>query len=453
MNQKKHGFRLNFWQISCYAFYSFRSFITEYQMIFFMIFIAGIFKFPILKLLFTFFLGLFVYFFCKFYISSQNFEKNTNFQRKTSIFSQIRNTIFGKSRFKTSKITEITTNSMPNLAKTTQNSEKPMKFTQSLIKDCSFFHKAAKNSQKKPLNLSQNFLVNFYHKIRIFFQKSLNPHKYRNNVSHIYLKKIVKNSNKDEKIPKKPGNFPLIPQGSSSQIFHISKSKPTISSQKEAFSIEIPPLRKRPSLTSKSGIFRTISSSKTVVSFDIPSFSHRQSQYLQFSKKKGHFSRSLSAKRLKERQIPNFLIENYNFLKNDAEKNFEKLGISNEIGDFTDKCRNWVIEEMVYKVFKRNIENIIDINKILESNYRKTVKEFEILYEHRKGENTDKNFEYVSIEDLFNWKENQAFWKVFSTDSKEEIMRIQRDLVNLIEDRKNLDVELGVQGYEISQIR
>ena len=457
MTQKNHRktriFKLSFLQILFYALYAFRGFIAEHQKIFFPILIAGIFKILILKLLISFSLSVFLYFFFKFCLSSQNFEENekifekrdnfekTAFFSKTSIFAQIYDKIFGKkSMRKTAKIT----NSLTNLA---QNPEKSSKFPRSLIKDSSFFH----NSSKNPQNPA-NFLLIFSQKILVFLKNSLKSRKSRA-ISHIYLQKIVKNSIKEQKSLIKPSLSPQIPQGSSSsQIFHISKQKPSISSQKDQFSSEIVFFKKKTSITSKSAILRNFSSQKTVVSFDVPS-SQRQSAFLQFSKRRPHFSRSLSLKKLKEKQIPSFLLEKYNLVKNDAEKAFERLGISKEISGFNEKSREWVIEEMVYKVFRRNIENIIDINKILEANYRKTLKEFEVFYENRTNENKDKSFEFISIEELINWKKNQCLWRAFSTNSKEEIRKIQGDLLNLIEDRENLDVELGVQGYEVAQIR
>ena len=203
-----------------------------------------------------------------------------------------------------------------------------------------------------------------------------------------------------------------------------------------------------------SSLTRTLS--RTQVSFDMPSSSMRQSSIQQHSshqRKRSHISRSLSIKQLKEKQTPTFLLERYNLLTNEADKCFEKLQISKEIGVWINRCKEWVMDEMVYRVFKRNFENIIDINKLLETHYKKTLKEFEVLYEGQMEYNRNHNYQYISINDLLNWSRNQHVWKVYSTDSKAEILKINTNLATLIEDREKLDVLITVQGYDISQIR
>ena len=196
-------------------------------------------------------------------------------------------------------------------------------------------------------------------------------------------------------------------------------------------------------------LIKKASFSRTNVSFDVAS-SQKQSQP-QLQKKRLHLSRSLSLKHAKEKQVPFILLEKNNLLTNEAEKCFEELKISREMGGWIARCKSWVIDEMVRKIFAKNVENLVETNKILEGHYRKTLQEFQLLYgEIRKSNVNFEEYQFVSLNDLMN---SQAFLKVYSSDIRSDILKLDEHLGNLIKERQCLDICLAVPGYEISQIR
>ena len=174
----------------------------------------------------------------------------------------------------------------------------------------------------------------------------------------------------------------------------------------------------------------------------------------QIQKKRVHMSRSLSLKHARERQIPSALLEKHNLLTNEAEKCFEDLRISKEIGGWIVKCKDWVFNEMIKIIFTKNINNLVETNKILEGHYRKTLQEFQMLYgDLRKSQTNLGENQFVSLNDLISFGSAQAFWKVYSSEDSMDVMKVTAQLAQSIRERKNLDVCLTVQGYNIAQIR
>lgn len=216
-------------------------------------------------------------------------------------------------------------------------------------------------------------------------------------------------------------------------------------------------LKKRFSTTPKNALqnLKTGSLSKNLVSFDLPSSQRQSSLNSQtYNRKKGHLTRSVSLKHLKENPIPSFLLARYDALKNEAEICFEKLNIEKDVDGLIENCKEWVFEEMISKLLRRNVENVIEINKILKTHYCKRLKEFDHLYDYMIEENKDDvKEEFISLNDLLNSVKVFHFWKVESTDNKEEKQKVQKNLLKLINDRKRLDIDLTIPGFDISQIR
>lgn len=324
------------------------------------------------------------------------------------------------------------------------------------------------NQKPKKLNKSKITKVGVFRRIWNFLVSIIRPNKYPV-ITKPYLKHVINQALKEAKqkrakTPPANGN-----KKTASEVYRIIKKHPQSTKilylNKFSFSSivhEEPKdfqslhLQKRVSLKNNSLLLKKFSTSRTNVSFDLPSSSIQQTstmlRHSQAQKKRGHMSRSLSLKHTK--QVSSALLEKHNLLTNEAEKCFEDLRISKEIGGWMEKCKDWVFNEMIRIIFTKNINNLVETNNILEGHYRKTLQEFQMLYgDLRKSQTNLGENQFVSLNDLISFGSAQAFWKVYSSEDSMDVMKITAQLAQSIRDRKHLDVCLTVQGYNIAQIR
>ena len=137
-----------------------------------------------------------------------------------------------------------------------------------------------------------------------------------------------------------------------------------------------------------------------------------------------------------------------------------KLNISSEFREWNKNCQRWFSAKLIPKILEANISNTRELNRII-GYFDKRLFEYEYILKLDQGRSTENIPQksvssVITIDELLNYESSfrtgGSIWP-YTHLTTADVTRAHQDLMNLVQQRKQLEKSFEIEGFKTFDVR